>query len=102
MNYFHLAAQEIHIAFKNFNQCCFELVNAKALPGPEVIKLFLCSTLLIMDFVLLITLKLLAFEKSFLLNIAEHEIFSANKYENANYCEHFHAFVFRRENFVLS
>ena len=26
---------------------------------------------------------------SFFLNIAEHEHFSANKYENANYCWHF-------------
>ena len=23
-------------------------------------------------------------------NITEHELFSANKYENANYCWHFH------------
>ena len=29
---------------------------------------------------------------SFLLNIAEHENFSANKYENANYCWHFHIY----------
>ena len=61
-------------------------------PGPEVIKLFSCSTQLSMKFVLLINLKLLAIEKSFLLNIAEHENFSANKYENANYCWHFHIF----------
>ena len=26
----------------------------------------------------------------FMLNSAEHEIFSANKYENANNCWHFH------------
>ena len=25
-------------------------------------------------------------------NIAEYEIFSANKYENANYCWHFHIY----------
>ena len=31
-------------------------------------------------------LKFLTIAKSFLLNIAEHEHFSANKYENANYC----------------
>ena len=37
-----------------------------------------------MKFVLLINLKLLTIANSFLLNIAEHEIFSANKYENAN------------------
>ena len=38
-----------------------------------------------MNFVLLINLKLLTIANSFLLNIAEHDIFSANKYENANY-----------------
>ena len=59
-------------------------------PGPEVIKLFSCSTQLSMKFVLFINLKLLTVANSFLLNIAEHENFSANKYENANYCWHFH------------
>ena len=29
---------------------------------------------------------------SFLLNIAEYENFSVNKYENANYCWHFHIY----------
>ena len=53
--------------------------------GPEVIKLFSCSTQLRMKFVLLINLKSLTIANAFLLNIAEHEIFSANKYENANY-----------------
>ena len=38
-----------------------------------------------MKFILLINLKLLIIAKSFLLNIDEHEIFSANEYENANY-----------------
>ena len=33
-----------------------------------------------------INLKLLTIANSFLLNIAEHENFSANKYENADYC----------------
>ena len=47
--------------------------------GPEVIKLFSCSTQLSMKFVLLINLKLLTTANSFLLNIAEHENFSANK-----------------------
>ena len=37
-----------------------------------------------MKFVLLINLKLLATATSFLQNEAEHEHFSANKYENAN------------------
>ena len=38
-----------------------------------------------LKFVLLINLKLLTIANLFLLNIIEHEIFSANKYENANY-----------------
>ena len=58
----------------------------------EVIKLFSCSTQLSMKFVLLINLKLLTTANSFLLNIAEHETFSANKYENANYGWHFHIY----------
>ena len=37
-------------------------------------------------------LKLLTIANSFLLNIAEHENFSANKNENANYCCHFHIY----------
>ena len=41
-----------------------------------------------MEFVMLINLKLLANANSFLLKIAEHENFSANKYENANYCKY--------------
>ena len=62
--------------------------------GPEVTKLFSCSTQLSMKFVLLINLKLheLTIANSFLLHIAEHENFSANKYENANYCWHFHIY----------
>ena len=60
--------------------------------GSEVIKLFSCSTQLSMKFVQLINLKLLIIANSFLLNIAEHENFSANKYENANYCWHFHIY----------
>ena len=61
-------------------------------PGPKVIKLFSYSTQLSKKFVLLINLKLLTIVNSFLLNIAEHEIFSTNKYENANYCWHFHIY----------
>ena len=38
-----------------------------------------------MKFFLLINLKSLTIANSFLLNIAEHENFSANKYKNANY-----------------
>ena len=37
-------------------------------------------------------LRLLPIAIVFLLNIAEHENFSANKYENANYCWHFHIY----------
>ena len=43
-----------------------------------------------MKFFMLINLNLLTIANSFLLNIAEHENFSAKKYENANYCWHFH------------
>ena len=58
----------------------------------QVIKLFLCSTQLSMTFFMLINLKLLTTANSFLKNIAEHENSSANKYENANYCWHFHIY----------
>ena len=71
-------------------QICLSIRRVR--PGPEVIKLFSCSTQLSMKFVLLINIKLLTIVDSFLLNIAEHEIFSANKYENANYCWHFHIY----------
>ena len=57
--------------------------------GPKVIQLFSCSNQLSMKFVLLINLKLQTIANSFLLNIAEDENFSANKYENANYCWHY-------------
>ena len=60
--------------------------------GPEVMKHFSCSTQLCMKFSLLINLKLLTIPNSFLLNIAEHEIFSANKYGNANNSWHFHIY----------
>ena len=65
--------------------------------GPEVIKHFSCSTQLSIIFVLLINLKLLTTANYFLLNIAEHENFSANKYENVG------IFIFIRwENFITS
>ena len=41
---------------------------------------------------MIINLKLLTIAISYLLNLAEHENFSANKYENANYCWHFHIY----------
>ena len=68
--------------------------------GPEIIKRFSCSTQLSMKFVLLINLTWLTFANSSLLNIAEHESFSANKYENANYCWHFH--IYLQRTFMLS
>ena len=34
---------------------------------------------------------------AFLLNIAKHENFSVIKYENANYCLHFH--IYQQRNF---
>ena len=43
-----------------------------------------------MKCVMLIHLKLLTAANSVLLNIAEHEHFPANEYENANYYCHFH------------
>ena len=67
-------------------------------PGPEVIKLFSCSAQLCMKSVLLINLKLLTTANSSMRNIAEHEIFSANKYENAIVG----IFILLAENFVLS
>ena len=59
---------------------------------PRGYKTFSCSTQLSMKFVLLINLKLLIIIIFFLLNLAEYENFSANKYENANYCWHFHIY----------
>ena len=59
--------------------------------GPKVLKLFSCSTQVSYE-VLLINLKLLTILNSFLLNIAELENFSANKYENANFSWHFHIY----------
>ena len=53
-----------------------------------------------MKFAPLINLKLLTTANSFLLNIAEHENFSANNHENATI---FGIFIFiSRKNFMLS
>ena len=74
--------------------------------SPQVIKLFSCSTQLSMKFVLLINLNWLTIANSFLLNMTEHETFSANKYENANFLKmptFVGIFIFiSRENFLLS
>ena len=50
----------------------------------------------LMEFGLLINLKLLTIATSFSLNIAEHENFSANKNENANNSWHFHIYWQRK------
>ena len=60
----------------------------KPRPGFKVITLFSCSTQLSIKFVLVINLKLITTANSFLLNVAEHENFSTNMYENSNYVEH--------------
>ena len=54
------------------------------------INFFFCSFQLSIKFVQLLNFKSLSIANSFLLNIAEHENFSDNKYENANYWWHFH------------
>ena len=59
---------------------------------PQGYKTFFMLNSLSMNFVLLINLKLLTIANSFLLNIAEHDIFFANKYENANFIWHFHIY----------
>ena len=68
------------------------------LPGSEIIKLVSCSTQPSMKFVLLINLRLLTIANAFLLNIAKHEYFSANRYKNARW----HFVFISRENFMLS
>ena len=60
------------------------LLTDSGSPGLEIIKLSSCSTELSIKFFMLINLQLLTIANSFLLNIAEHENFSANKYGNAN------------------
>ena len=74
----------IYIMSRFRSSCISALSHQGLCPGHEVIELFSCSTQLSMKFVLLINLKLLTIANSFLLKIAEHEDFSANKFENAN------------------
>ena len=69
-------------------------------PGPEVIKRFSCSTYLSMKFILLINLKLLTIAKSFLLNIAKHEISLLINMKMPTIVGIF-IFIYR-ENFMLS
>ena len=58
----------------------------------RLLKHFSCSAHLNMKFVMLINIKLQTIVNSFLLSIAKHENSSANIYENANYCWHFHIY----------
>ena len=74
-----------HNVLLYLSECIWEEMG----PGPQVIKLFFIFNSAEHEIVLLINLKLLTIANSFLLNIAEHENFSANKYENANSCWHF-------------
>ena len=68
--------------------------------GPDIIKLFSCSTQLNMKFVLLINPKLLTISNSFLLNIAEHE---NSLLINMKMPTNVGIFIFiSRENFILS
>ena len=66
--------------------------------GPEVIKLFSCSSQLSMKCFKLINLKLLTMPNTFLLNIAEYENFSTYIYEMQTIIGIF----IIRENFMLS
>ena len=50
-----------------------------------------------MNYILLINLKLLTIANSSLLSLAEHENFSANKYEIANY--HWHFDIYKQRKF---
>ena len=68
--------------------------------GPEVIKLFLCSTQISMKFVLLINLKLLTIANSFLLNITSMKISLLMNMKMPTFVG---VFIFiSRENFMLS
>ena len=64
--------------------------------GPRGYRTFFMLTQLSMKFVPLINLKVLTITISVLLNTAEHEIFSANKYENSSYCWHSHIYKQRK------
>ena len=69
---------------------------------PEVTKLFSWSTQLSMKFVLLINLKSQSIANSFLQITGEHENFSASRYENDNYCWHFHIYLQSKFHVQLS
>ena len=62
-------------------------------PGPEVLKhFFFMLNSAELEILFANKLKLPENTNSFLPNIAKHKNFSANKYENANFCWHFHIY----------
>ena len=71
-------------------------------PGPEVIKLYPCSTQLSMKFYLLLNSQFLINTIVFLLSLAEFEIFYAYEYEKANSSWHFHIYEQRKFHAQLS
>ena len=69
-----------------------EVSSFRIQPGPEVIKLFFMLNSAVHEICPAIKSQITNSCKCFLANITEHENFSANKYENANNCWHFHIF----------
>ena len=85
---------------------CIRAVSVRCgvpyMSDPEFINHFSCLTQLNMEFVLLIYLLLLTVAYSFSLRVVEHEHFSANKYETAYYCWHFHIYSQRKFHIQLN
>ena len=87
------------------NKCVAETVSGfrarfGAIKTNRGCKTFSCSHQ--HKFVILVNFKLITIANSFLLNIAEHDIFSASKYENANFGWHFHIYKQRKFQAQLS
>ena len=73
---------QLNIVYSQFrNRSVRNRIQFRMRTGPDVIKLVSCSTQLSMKFVLLKNLKFLTIAKSFLQNIADHEIFSDSALE---------------------
>ena len=68
------------------------VAHVTADPSPEVIKLFFMLNSAEHEIFSANKSQITNNCKSFWLNIAEHENFSANKYENASYFWHFHIY----------
>ena len=73
---------EQHCVFVTWPRCKADLAQGY--------KTFFMLNSAELEIFLLINLKLLTIANSFLLNIIKQENLTANKYENANYCCHFH------------